>query len=63
MGASVGVLLLGGAAMVYHSWYKRHVLKKMEAAFDPGYDPSSPLQRAVTNSPTSESTHHDRKTR
>ena len=39
MGASVGVLLLGGAAMVYHSWYKRHVLKKMEAAFDPGYDP------------------------
>ncbi|KAI3481503.1 hypothetical protein L1887_56050 [Cichorium endivia] len=46
MGASVGVLLLGGAAMVYHSWYKRHVLKKMEAAFDPGYDPVLALAKS-----------------
>ncbi|TKY90031.1 hypothetical protein EX895_000029 [Sporisorium graminicola] len=46
MGASFGVLLLGGAAMVYHSWYKRHVLKKMEAAFDPGYDPVLALAKS-----------------
>ncbi|KAJ1037689.1 hypothetical protein NDA14_002651 [Ustilago hordei] len=46
MGASVGVLLLGGAAMVYHSWYKRHVLRKMEAAFDPGYDPVLALAKS-----------------
>nr|CDI50953.1 conserved hypothetical protein [Melanopsichium pennsylvanicum 4] len=46
MGASVGVLLLGGAAMVYHSWYKRHVLKKMQAAFDPGYDPVLALAKS-----------------
>uniref|UniRef100_V5GUS2 AAA protein C-terminal winged helix domain-containing protein n=2 Tax=Kalmanozyma brasiliensis (strain GHG001) TaxID=1365824 RepID=V5GUS2_KALBG len=46
MGASVGVLLLGGAAMVYHGWYKRHVLKKMEAAFDPGYDPVLALAKS-----------------
>lgn len=46
MGASVGVLLLGGAAMVYHAWYKRHVLKKMEAAFDPGYDPVLALAKS-----------------
>ncbi len=36
MGASFGVLLLGAAGMAYHSWYKRHVLAKMEKAFDPG---------------------------
>ncbi|PWZ03035.1 hypothetical protein BCV70DRAFT_155958 [Testicularia cyperi] len=46
MGASAGVLLLGGAAMVYQSWYKRHVLKKMEAAFDPGYDPVLALAKS-----------------
>lgn len=39
MGASAGVLLLGFAAMGYQQWYKAHVLRKMEAAFDPGYDP------------------------
>ena len=32
--------------MVYHSWYKRHVLKKMEAAFDPGYDPVLALAKS-----------------
>lgn len=39
MGASAGVLLLGGAAMLYQAYYKARVLKKMEAAFDGGYDP------------------------
>lgn len=39
MGASAGVLLLGGAAMLYQSYYKAHVVSKMEAAFAPGYDP------------------------
>ncbi|PWN45351.1 hypothetical protein IE81DRAFT_285604 [Ceraceosorus guamensis] len=39
MGASVGVVLLGCAAMFYQSWYKARVLKKMEMAFDAGYDP------------------------
>jgi RecA/RadA recombinase len=39
MGASAGVLLLGGAAMLYQSYYKARVLRKMEAAFDGGYDP------------------------
>ncbi|KAN0066559.1 hypothetical protein ACQY0O_000653 [Thecaphora frezii] len=46
MGASVGVMLLGAAAMVYQSWYKSHVLKKMEAAFDPGYDPVLSLAKS-----------------
>ncbi|SPO35199.1 uncharacterized protein PSFLO_00670 [Pseudozyma flocculosa] len=46
MGASAGVLLLGVAAMVYQSWYKSHVLKKMEAAFDPGYDPVLSLAKS-----------------
>ena len=36
MGASIGVLLLGFAAMGYQSWYKAHVLEKMEKAFEPG---------------------------
>ena len=36
MGASIGVLLLGGAAMAYQAWYKSHVLSKMEKAFEPG---------------------------
>lgn len=39
MGASAGVLLLGGAAMLYQTYYKAHVVSKMEAAFAPGYDP------------------------
>ncbi|KDN36830.1 hypothetical protein K437DRAFT_229516 [Tilletiaria anomala UBC 951] len=39
MGASIGVLLLGAAAMLYQSWYKSHVLKKMDSAFQKGYDP------------------------
>ncbi|UZJ51834.1 hypothetical protein CBS101457_001154 [Exobasidium rhododendri] len=39
MGASLGVLLLGGAAILYQAFYKARVLKKMEAAFDGGYDP------------------------
>lgn len=39
MGASAGVLLLGAAAMLYQSYYKSRVLRKMEQAFDGGYDP------------------------
>lgn len=39
MGASAGVILLGAAAMLYQSYYKARVLKKMEAAFNGGYDP------------------------
>lgn len=39
MGASAGVLLLGGAAMLYQTYYKARVVSKMEAAFAPGYDP------------------------
>lgn len=39
MGASAGVLLLGGAAMLYQYYYKARVVRKMEAAFEPGYDP------------------------
>ena len=39
MGASAGVILLGAAAMIYQAVYKARVLKKMEAAFDGGYDP------------------------
>lgn len=46
MGASAGVMLLGAAAMVYQAWYKRHVLSKMEAAFDPGYDPVLALAKS-----------------
>ncbi|PWN52181.1 hypothetical protein IE53DRAFT_312605 [Violaceomyces palustris] len=46
MGASAGVLLLGVAAMVYQSWYKSHVLRKMEDAFEPGYDPVLALAKS-----------------
>jgi hypothetical protein len=45
MGACVGVLLLGGAAMGYQAWYKSHVLSKMEKAFEGGYDPVLALAR------------------
>lgn len=43
MGASAGVLLLGAAAMLYQSLYKKRVIKKMEAAFEGGYDPALAL--------------------
>ncbi|KAE8266733.1 hypothetical protein A4X09_0g5617 [Tilletia walkeri] len=39
MGASVGVLLLGCGSLVYMSWYKKRVIKKMIQAFDPDFDP------------------------
>lgn len=43
MGASAGVMLLGGAAMLYQYGYKANVIRKMEAAFDGGYDPALAL--------------------
>ncbi|CAD6886831.1 unnamed protein product [Tilletia laevis] len=43
MGASVGVLLLGCGSLVYMSWYKKRVIKKMIQAFDPDFDPVSYL--------------------
>lgn len=46
MGASAGVLLLGFAAMLYQEGYKSRVLSKMEAAFDPGYDPVLSLNKS-----------------
>lgn len=39
LGASAGVILLGGAGLLYNSWYKSNVLAKMEEAFAAGYDP------------------------
>lgn len=35
----MGVLLLGVAAIGYNKWYKKQVLRKMDTAFEGGYDP------------------------
>lgn len=39
LGASAGVILLGLAGLGYNAWYKEQVVRKMEKAFDAGYDP------------------------
>lgn len=46
MGASLGVLLLGFAAVGYMAAYKRHVISKMQKAFDAGYDPVLALSKS-----------------
>ncbi|GAA6057922.1 hypothetical protein JCM3770_002210 [Rhodotorula araucariae] len=42
-----GIVLVAGAGLFYHYWYKWEVLRKMERAFSKGYDPVLDLAQAV----------------
>ncbi|GJN92107.1 hypothetical protein Rhopal_005136-T1 [Rhodotorula paludigena] len=42
-----GILLVAGAGLCYHYWYKWEVLRKIERAFARGYDPVLELARAT----------------
>lgn len=39
----VGLIMVFAGGVGYLTWYKAHVLNKMEAAFAPGYDPALEL--------------------
>ncbi|BGP21382.1 hypothetical protein JCM10295v2_000257 [Rhodotorula toruloides] len=43
-----GILLIAGAGLCYHYWYKWEVLRKMERAFAKGYDPVLELAQATS---------------
>lgn len=42
-----GIILLTGAGLCYHYWYKWEVLRKMARAFAKGYDPVLELAQAT----------------
>ncbi|GAA6002799.1 hypothetical protein JCM10207_007688 [Rhodosporidiobolus poonsookiae] len=47
LATGAGIGLLAGAGLCYHYWYKYEVLRKMERAFAPGYDPVLDLATAA----------------
>ncbi|GAA6040357.1 hypothetical protein JCM8097_007573 [Rhodosporidiobolus ruineniae] len=47
LATGAGIALLAGAGIGYHYWYKAEVLRKMERAFAPGYDPVLDLATAA----------------
>ncbi|GAA5858845.1 hypothetical protein JCM8547_005010 [Rhodosporidiobolus lusitaniae] len=48
LATGAGIVLLAGAGLAYHYWYKYDVLRKMERAFAPGYDPVLELASAAS---------------
>ncbi|GAA5972700.1 hypothetical protein JCM11641_002981 [Rhodosporidiobolus odoratus] len=51
LATGAGIALLAGAGLCYHYWYKYDVLRKMERAFAPGYDPVLELATASARDP------------
>ncbi|GFZ44299.1 hypothetical protein JCM24511_02021 [Saitozyma sp. JCM 24511] len=49
--ALVGLGIAFGAGVGYLQWYKGHILRRIERAFDPGYDPA--LELSTINAPPS----------
>ncbi|GAA5909284.1 hypothetical protein JCM6882_003788 [Rhodosporidiobolus microsporus] len=48
LATGAGIGLLAGAGLCYHYWYKVEVLRKMDRAFQPGYDPVLELATAAS---------------
>ncbi|BGP12438.1 hypothetical protein JCM10213_006996 [Rhodosporidiobolus nylandii] len=46
LATGAGIALLASAGLAYHYWYKWEVMRKMERAFAPGYDPVLDLATA-----------------